>query len=228
MTRIAAALLGMVSVFANATEPFDFKGARLGMPLAAFKQTLFPDRGIGSEDALSNPKCTDDAERDLGLVGHLSISASDKALGVTECRWFRPLRSASAYVAPRWEPAFLNVAGYTTPAVRYRFIKTPDSTAPLLYEISIQMPSAVFGAANSGLTERFGEPSSTETREVKNRLGNTFTNAIATWDNGSSSIRLEERYTRVDEMGLIYRHTALYGRYTAERRKLEGTPGGRL
>jgi hypothetical protein len=54
------------------------------------------------------------------------------------------------------------------------------------------------------LIARFGEPTSRATEDVQNRMGVHFVGELLTWDNGVSSIHLEEYGEDLDSSSLVF------------------------
>jgi hypothetical protein len=216
-------LLALLPMSASAEDAFDFRGMRLGSPLSEFRQKPFLDEYL-QDGVRPMLFCTGDSGADPLARLSMPVSRSEEALGVIKCAWFlMPGGNRSL-----WKRARVLVGDYAPIDLTYSFIKAPDSPEPLLYQITTsEMSNTGFLSMLEALKVKLGEPSKREERQVQNRAGAIFNNTIVTWSNGVSSVRLEERYGRIDQMGLVYEHTALLRYYQSERRRLEN-PAGKL
>jgi hypothetical protein len=226
---VALVFMGIVSTSAVATEPFDFRGARLGMSLSDFRKLPIPG-GVNAVEvqafgAVPELVCTDYNSTE-SKFNRVSVVESDEILGVIKCAWLRPPNQDKARYA--WDYAMVPVGEDASNNVTFSFIKTPDASEHQLYDISIVMKNFRFSSVVTGLKERFGKPASTKTGEVQNQIGNIFSNTTITWRNDVSSIYLEERAGEINKMLLDYSHTALAKYYFAERKKITGTPGSKF
>jgi len=181
------------------------------MSLSEFKSLPFPDPD--SKLNTEQPMLVCNGDGSEGKKSFLLLlSDADKQIGTVKCQW-SVARKYSSYLDGAW----ITVGRGNAKEVIYSFVKTPESSEPLLFNVSIRMNSLAFPSLVDGLTEKFGKPSDTQVIEVKNKVGNSFNSAIAKWENESSSIRLEERYLKIDELGLSYIHKALSGYYYKEK-----------
>jgi hypothetical protein len=225
---VALVFMGIVSTSAVASEPFDFRGARMGMSLSDFRKLPIPG-GVNAIEAqafgIPSLVCTDynSTESKFYLV---SVNEEDEILGVIKCAWLTPPNPNEARYS--WDYADVPVGEYGSKHVTFSFIKTPKASEHQLYDVSIVMTNKGFDSVVTGLTERFEKPASTQTGKVQNKIGNFFSNTTITWRNDVSSIYLEERFMEIDEMWLNYSHTALAKYYFAEKKKITGTPGSKL
>jgi hypothetical protein len=98
----------------------------------------------------------------------------------------------------------------------------PGKSTPITYaEISMKVKVASFSEdrwvlliftakhpdydlLRDNLIAKFGEPSSRATEDVQNRMGVHFVGELLTWDNGVSSIHLEEYGDDLDSSSLVF------------------------
>lgn len=229
MRGVLLILFCCVSTVVHPAEPYDFRGARLGMTLSEFKSMPYPDpKPSESADLpIPAPVCTGDP-----YLGSLEIllqpRGTQASLGMVTCIWATRKSSATTSRVD-YIPAAINVAGAQVSLVRYAFVKLNNEGELRLYRIGMSgFASARFERIFEGLRERFGPPSSVDQSMVQNRMGAQFPNTTATWRNDQSVILVVQRATAIDEMSLSYRHQVLSAYVERENKKLEGKPSDKL
>lgn len=149
-------LLASISGPASAAgAPFDFRGARLGMDLQAFRRLK-----LGPADA--KVLCTGDAHA-LRI-----IAAAGRKAGWIYCTYY-------TYFEPGriWELAPLRV-GPTRGTVSFYFFREGGRGEAHLFLIKTVIPAQAAPALVEGLTKRFGPPKAKEITKVQNSFGATF------------------------------------------------------
>lgn len=185
----AALVLGIVvSTFQTASAagpPYDFRGARLGMGLQAFRHLK-----LGPADA--KVLCSGDAHA-LPI-----IAAAGRKAGWIYCAYYTYFKPGKI-----WELAPLRV-GPTRGTVSFYFFREGGRGEAHLFLIKTTIPAQAAPALVEGLSKRFGPPKAKEITKVQNAFGATFNNLNAAWKNETSSIYLRQRDKRIDEGGLAY------------------------
>lgn len=227
MKRIVAfVVIILTPAVGYAIEPHDFRGVKLGMTLAEFRNLPFPDEIDKVHDSYPDLICTGDRGDDQDALRGIGVYGTDVTLGVIICRWIVPPNHGKYRYSD--ENAVISVADYMTDNIAYEFIATPEAKEPRLFEISVGMSNQAFEAVLRGLTEKFGKPKAIKSGKVQNKIGNTFSNTTAFWSNGVSTISIEERSSKIDRMSILYRHTKLLWFYDKEKSKLEVSPAKKL
>lgn len=229
MRHVLVALVCFSVTYADADEPYDFRGAKMGMPLSEFKQQAFPDSNtpLGVDNSAPTVVCT--GQPNLGTLEILLRSRGvEGQLGVVKCIWARQIESKYSS-RNRYTPAALNVAGTPVSQVLYFFLQRQNDIEPRLFRILItSMNTDRFARVADGLKQRFGPPGHQEQELLQNRMGAKFSNTIMIWRKEETSIYLAERAGMVDEMLLSYRHDGIATFLQKETERLEGKPGDKL
>lgn len=225
LIRMVVVLLLCIASTVSA-QPYAFRGTTLGITLAEFRETAFPDK---QEYGEAKVVCTGDLSmKDPGVIwAYLDPRGADQSMGLVKCAWARPPKATSGYDA-EWRLSNIRVGPVAALQVFYHFLKDPTDGVIRLFKVDITGGNHIFNGGLLGLTERFGNPTHSREETVQNKAGAAFKNRTLTWDNGLSSIELRERWLRVDQSQLTYIHTALNNHYKAERQRIEGKPGDKL
>lgn len=181
---------------------YDFKGARLGMSLddwnAATPPALKLFQGGGFVDSSETP------ERVCNPASGAFASDEEKALGVIVCYYKLPDRH------------FLPIGSMTADTVLYSFLDGK------LYKIEVDAKSYALDEVMSGLTAKFGAPSSTVDDTTQNRAGATFPHHERIWANPAATVLVESPFDRIDSMAVIYETTE--GQKRLEARRIAAHP----
>lgn len=99
-----------------------------------------------------------------------------------------------------------------------------DGGEQRLFRIAFMANGEYYPGIHAALLQKYGAPKVTSSNFLT-QAGGQFPNATSTWDNGVSSITLEQRCGRTDRYCLTYRHTALgkvYDRLVGQRAAARG------
>lgn len=179
---------------------YDFKGAKLGITLEEWKALPFPGNPPSSSPLSRNappPVVSAVCAGDPGSEkAHLYQSNAEAAAGVTLCQYgyILKLRTLEA-----WNSAYIDMGHYQTNDIIYKFL---DGR---LYEISITGHDNLAGEMVSGLTAKFGPPTSVVNDTTQNRLGASFPHTVKTWKNPAAMVRLETPFSKIDNVNVTYR-----------------------
>jgi hypothetical protein len=176
-------LIFLVAFSVSANERPDLQGDRLGMTLSSFKEKYARTLPSHSQPA---PPCTDLNP----MMAHIEMEP--RIPGAVRCMREFPFEELQTVPGAwgRWTP---NVTLGGKPArIIYTFFANDSDEEPTLILISATSLSADFSTLKSGLSSRFGGPSSTETRTYTNRMGATFTGEILQWESGTDMIELRQ------------------------------------
>jgi len=192
--------------------PYDFRGARLGITLGDFKQLAFPDAGEvaekyhGTRGAQVELACS--GSSDPGFNDPKRVYATEefrKANGV-KCMYKVP-PSSSGYHS-FWDDAVMMVGTVTSTDVMYLFY--PDESGSVrLGDIIIVANNHGFDSLAAALIGKLGPPTKTSDDDLQNGVGNHFKSTVLLWDNGVSTVKLEQRHGKISDMQLSYSNTAL-------------------
>lgn len=202
---VVSALLGLLltSPLLHATEKWSRTGwdhafarrnYRLGMTLSEFRAQKFPDQKYspGAYAVCSNdPKAAD------WRYAYSQISDGLKKAGVIKCHYY-----FFSSLTNRLESAELLAADWGT-STDFYFIKPQGAANYFLYKIISTSGQPIFTQLVQAYTAAMGKPPTIQKTPVENRLGATFENVIASWENTVSRIRLEKYYLDLDTLGII-------------------------
>lgn len=202
-------------------EPYDFRGAKLGMTLDEFKKLPFPDRDDSKRAMNSTPqlRCSDELSGDY--LADVHVVEEYKNAGEVECLYKMPPDKAAYRFS--WEDAYLSVGEGASDGVVYLFY-TDDAGAKRLGDVGITMNNATFDSLAAGLTTKLGSPTKTEEKDLQNGIGNHFKSVTLLWDNGISTVKLEQRSAKINEMQLTYTNSALSSDFYKKLVAAKGPP----
>ncbi len=190
----------------RAREPYDLKGDRLGMMLDDFKAKYHRQVPEAFHEVI--PWCSDfRPARDRELDPNISLFEETwhPKAGIINARISFPLEDM------RTSKHSPTLAGVAVTNHCYSFIDGE------LYSIMLIFPQSGFDDVLDAMVATYGKPKSFKNNLVQNRMGATFSNTECIWDNGVSTIKLEERFGDLDTSWVVFRHTALSE--TAESRR---------
>lgn len=202
---------------APAAEPYEFRGARLGMEYEAFKALPYPDKDDPSRISVDvELHCSDRDYGDYSANTHVPKAMKDS--GGILCRYKAP-PNKSRYTYS-WEDAYVMVGVAGTDEVAYMFY--PDEGGiPRLGDVIISMNNNSYDNLSAALVAKLGAPSKSETKDLQNGIGNHFASQELTWDNGVSTIQLHQRSSKIDIMSLNYTHKALWAAFAVKQAAAE-------
>ncbi|GGE97861.1 hypothetical protein [Sphingomonas prati] len=189
------------------------RGIPLGITLAEYRAiTPFSDNGyINPRSACSDQPMPDGVRLE-------DVPPHDTEVGVVSCQWFSDMPGLSFKMVTRH---FIALGEGSGPP-GFAFIS--DGRAQRLFRIGFKANSDYYAGIHAALFQNYGAPK-VVTSIFLTQAGGQFPNATSTWDNGVSSIVLEQRCGQTDRYCLTYRHKALsqvYDRLIAERARLRG------
>jgi hypothetical protein len=186
-----------------AAEPFGLRGFRLGILLADFKITQFPDQKLWPG---ARPLCSGDREANapggLSTDDGVRVSDAESKAGIVRCGFFH--ESGGALV-----PAGLVVAG-TKSDVSFVFV--PDSDGEMrLATIRVSSASSNYETIKSALIKKYGRPKSVVQGYAHDAAGSRLIDETVRWSNGVSDIRLDQREEdkNIEFMSIEYIHEEL-------------------
>jgi hypothetical protein len=157
-------------------RPFDIKGDRLGMSLAAFKRKYYRDLGPNKPPA---PQCSDSRpDKDNPMLFYKAEMAN---AGIVAASTTYPHEAFES------KPIKPTIAGVDADAFIYKF------TDGKLYEISISFGQKGFQQVKKALTAKFGEPIDRESDFYQVLVGGHSGGDTIAWSNEVSTIVLWER-----------------------------------
>lgn len=219
-TAVAILILNVVTQPAIAAEPYDLRGIKLGMSISEFKKLPHPD---GND---SKVICTGDSKPEgIRQDYELSVYGDESKAGVIICNFYllRPFPTRLI-----WLDAQLNVASINA-YMKYKFLPDPLRGNELsLYAIIVRSNVAAWEKFWEGYTGKYGPPNHISDAPMQNKVGATFDNVVATWDNKISGITLRKRFERIDNSYIFYIHYRLSQEITRMIEKRDGKPSDKL
>ena len=219
-----ALLLPVVGSDAQAAEPYDLRGIRLGISISEFRKLKHPD------DAQAKVICSNDADaKKLRYSTELGVYGSDRDAGVLRCNHFKfgKLFDSSS-LPPEWQEVNLNVATVGV-YMTYKFVPDPQvQNVPMLYWIGVRSNVQYWSKFWEGYTTKYGKPHSIDNSSSQNRMGATFDNVRAVWNNNVSTIILLKRSSEIQRTDIVYTHTRLLAEVEKRERSKRGRPEDKL
>jgi hypothetical protein len=167
-------------------RPFDIKGDRLGMSLAAFKRKYYRDLGPNKTPA---PHCSDNRpDQDNPMLFYKADMAKAGIVAAA------PTYPHEAFDSKPVKPL---IAGVEAESFVYKF------TDGKLYEISITFGQKKFPRVKEALKAKFGEPNGKETETYQSLFGAKSDGEAIVWSNEVSTILLWERAGDLTSMMLV-------------------------
>lgn len=166
--RAAVALLFALAVpRANAADPLEFKGLRIGSTSEELR-AKYPEL-----------HCNDPKQKAMAEKGHFRDW------------WERKQTEADLFCAtvigdrnPRTELS--DIAGYKAQSFDFNFL------GDRLERASASLPSFAFDDLVAALSAKYGPPDKQEVEELQNRAGAKFANKIYYWRRGAATIRVSK------------------------------------
>jgi predicted Zn finger-like uncharacterized protein len=179
-------------------EPFEFKGAKLGMSLLDFKTKFHRKYEAGKAYVI--PWTSDERkeiEREKEPNTFLAEESWHIKARITNARLSYPFedRKKSEFTP--------TLAGIRTDGHVFGFIDEQ------LYLILFQFPQSGFETVTEAMIAKYGKPSRTSTRSYQNGFGVVFVGSVIMWENGSSTISLIEHVGDAKTSTLIFVHDKL-------------------
>jgi hypothetical protein len=140
----------------------------------------------------------------------LKLGAAKEDLNLKQFRCAEnkgPLADESCYAIKD-----VTIAGQPAESVALFFINNTLSM------INVVVKEQYFSKVESAMAVKYGDPSSQTVKAVKNRMGVSFDNKTVTWTNSTSTIRAEQRASKVTESNIRYMLNT-YTKDFAEREK---------
>ncbi len=210
----AASVASAGSVTRTAAAPYAMRTIPLGITLAEYRAIPpFSDNG----DRNPRSACSDQP-MPIGVTGLESVPARDREVGVITCQWFSEVAGIPYKLVMRHFIALGEGKGPPS----FAFIE--DGSEQRLFRISFMANGEYYAGINAALLQKYGAPEVVDSVFLT-EAGTRFPNVTSTWDNGVSSITLEQRCGRTDRYCLTYRHTRLggiYDRLIAQRAAARG------
>lgn len=183
---------------------YDFKGVALETSLEDFRKLPHPD-GAPASVVCTGEKVAVTRSYSAEPIGVSVYDETEKALGVKRCLW---ISTGEGLGSGSTAGLSLANSGYASYIYSFSFIKDPKDNVERLYRYSGTTNVAAFGPIVGALTGKFGAPVMTK-GAVQNRIGNSFDKETASWDNPLSSIAVESRYSKIDDMNVVMKDTRL-------------------
>lgn len=177
---------------------YDFKGIPLEISLEEFKAKPHPD-GTPSQVVCTGDKVPNYAGKLEETYQTAVYGEVEKALGVKRCIYM----ATSTYTKSLTESSLgLAASGYGMMSYGFYFIPDPKDGVMRLYKFSGTSNRNAAGDVITAMTGKFGQPNIV-TDKVQNKMGASFDHVVATWSNPASVIMVEDRYTKIDDMGIV-------------------------
>jgi hypothetical protein len=206
-------------------EPYALRSFKLGMMLIEFRAIPHPDQerypGVRlyctGDASLSELRSSD--RFDLDVLG------SEAKIGIKRCKYFRPMKLIVNEELFETGVIVANIGAYVT----FEFLSDgEDPQIYYLFRIQIRSNTGYFDQFLSAFKQRFGEPHAARNEPVQNKFGGVFDNHAITWTNPESSIRMEQRWNRIDNMRIVYTHHRLLQELNKRIEVIEGKPSDKL
>jgi len=184
-------------------EPYDFKGARLGMTFEEWQAVSPPidlqstNMGVDKKSEPLRIWCSGTrlpiTKTDSMPAVHVTLE--EERAGVSTCRYGRMGR---VFGRPSLMGAWISVGDGITTDVTYKFLENR------LYEIEIEGVIKLYPGIVEGLNARFGRPTDNENDTVTNGYGSDFPHTFKKWRRDDSVIELEAPYKKLSFMRVVF------------------------
>lgn len=178
---------------------YDFKGARLGMPVAQWKALEPPAAPAVYVSKYDGPLivwCSNSVHPDGKPVSEtFFLNPVEKSLGIVACSYGRMSRIVGTSF---FSPASIKIGQFAASNVEYKFLNG------LLYQIDITGHKNLLSDVMDGLTAKFGPPTTEINDTTQNKAGASFPHTVQTWINPVATIRVETPWTRIDNLNVSY------------------------
>ena len=162
---VLSLLLGATSAYSS--EPLEFKGLRIGSAPEELR-AKYPEL-----------RCNDPKVKAAVEKGHFKDFWERKQ---TEADLF-----CATVISERDPPTSLSdIAGHRAQSFDFNFV------GARLMRASTSLSSIAFDDVARGLTAKYGAPDKTDTEQLQNRMGATFTNVIHYWTRDGATLRLSK------------------------------------
>ncbi len=195
---------GLVAVWSAAPQGYDFKGVALGTSLDEFRKMPHPD-GKPAKVICTGEKVAVTRNYSSEPIDVMVFDEVEKSLGVARCVW---ITTEGQFGVGSTAGLSLAGSGYASYSYGFSFIKDPKDGVPRLYRYLGTTNVAAYGAIVEALTKKWGTPS-LQKGTVQNRIGNTFEKETATWSNSISSLVVESRWSKIDDMNILMQDARL-------------------
>ncbi|HEX4078241.1 MAG TPA: hypothetical protein VHX61_05130 [Rhizomicrobium sp.] len=212
---------------------YDFRGAKLGMPLDEFRTLRFPDAATTSQQSVNADNTIGGIPTIWGVAlfcssqhykdaPELRLEDYEIDAGEIKCAYYQ-------YLLGTWMQATLAIgtSGYST-MPSYYFIRDPLDQIPRLYSINAITNNNAAANALEGLKEKFGLPTKYVSNTVQNAMGASFPHISASWKSPLSTIQFEAPYNEIDKMAIIYTENRLFSYAHSAEEKAKGSSGGKM
>lgn len=177
---------------------YDFKGIPLEISIDEFKSKPHPD-GTAATVVCTGDKVPNYSGK-LEETYETSIyDSTEKSLGVKKCVYM----GASSY-SKSYSKVSLGLAasGYGVYDYGFYFIADPKDGVLRLFKFTGIATRNAVGDVVSGMTGKFGAPKIVNDK-IQNKMGASFDHSTATWSNPASVMIVEDRFTKIDDMGIM-------------------------
>ena len=204
-------------------EPFDLRGFRLGMTLAEFRSTPYPDPGKYKG---VHVKCSDDRESKRSKVPlTLKPYGIEAKVGLVRCNHYHDHKTLEL---PWVEEATLNVAGVQV-YMTFDFYRDPKAPSILrLFRINIKSNMQHWGRLWSAYNTKFGQPTDIVKSVVQNSYGTSFNKIVAFWVRDGSSIMLESHDVKIYLIRIVYMFDTVADYFFKQIERITGKPTDKL
>ena len=185
-------------------DNFDYHGIKLGITLSDFKNippVMYKYQQNGLMDIAGYPLCSDDAESKK-MTYFPTEEPENSDAGIVTCIW--AYHNDSKFSSNMPLLGIANVGDYGSDRYGFEFLKMPDDLEPHLFHIHLSMTYAALPNVIEGLTTKFGEQTSITNEIVHNSFNAEYNDFVVGWENKSSKIIVESRYSDIDTGRIDY------------------------
>jgi hypothetical protein len=189
---------------------YDFKGVPLEISIADFRMLPHPD------NSPSQVVCTGEKVGDRfpsEPINVILFDETERKMGVIKCVW---IDTSDGYFKNRQAALSLADSGYAAYDYSFYFIKDPKDDVIKLYKFEGTSNGAAMSSVTNALIHKFGAPW-IENGKVQNKIGNNFDQTTAIWSNKLPSLLIQDRYLKIDDMGIVMTDTRLAGLISDEK-----------
>ena len=177
------------------SKAYSRRNYQLGITLEQFRAETFPDKKLFPG---AYPVCSNEAKAAEMKYAEVYVFRNLNVDGLIICHHY--------FMSPifnRVESADLLIADWGGNTDFY-FVNPEGTTDYILYEIITTSKQPIFDELLDAYKVAMGKNPLISTPLIQNRMGATFENIIAQWENEVSTLRLEKYYSDLRTLGITY------------------------
>jgi hypothetical protein len=180
---------------------YDFKGVPLEISLDDFRRLPHPDGTANSRVLCTGEKVAITSTYSSEPTDVMLFDEVERTLGVRKCIWVSTAAESYRRAGDR-QSLSLAGSGYGTIEYNFSFVPDPKDGVMRLYQFYGVSNRNAASDVVEALTTKWGAPKIVNDK-VQNRMGASFDQVTALWNNPAASITVQDRWTKIDNMAIL-------------------------